>query len=65
MRSVLFWDIYNYFLDDEIISVRWAGHMAHMEENRTACRVLVMKHNGQRTFSRPMRKWENNIKKIS
>jgi hypothetical protein len=42
--------------------MRWAGHLARMEEDRGVHRVLVRKPEGKRTLGRPRRRWENNIK---
>jgi hypothetical protein len=41
--------------------MRWAGHVAHMEEGRGVYRVLVGKHEGKRPLGRPRRRWEDNI----
>jgi len=43
--------------------MRWAGHVARMGERRYVCGVLVGKPDGERSLGRPMRRWENNIKK--
>jgi len=40
----------------------WAGHVAHMGENRGVHRVLVGKPEGKRPLGRPIRRWEDNIK---
>ena len=42
--------------------VRWAGHVAHMEQSRNAYRVLVGKPEEKRPLGRPRRRWEDNIK---
>ena len=42
--------------------VRWAGHVARMEQSRNAYRVLVGKPEGKRPLGRPRRRWEDNIK---
>ena len=42
--------------------MRWAGHVARMEEGRGVHKVLVGKTEGKRTLRRPRRRWENNIK---
>jgi len=42
--------------------MRWAGHVARMEEDRDVQRVLVGKPEGKRPLGRPRRKWEDNIK---
>ncbi|KAJ4447047.1 hypothetical protein ANN_09036 [Periplaneta americana] len=41
--------------------LRWAGHVAHMGESRTAYRVLVGRPKGKRPLGRPRRRWEDNI----
>ena len=42
--------------------MRWAGHVARMEEGRGVCRVLVGKPEGKRALGRPRLRWEDNIK---
>ena len=42
--------------------LRWAGHVARMGGYRRVHRVLVGKPEGNRTFGRPRRRWEDNIK---
>ena len=42
--------------------IRWAGHVARMEEGRGVHKVLVGKPEGKRPLGRPRRKWEENIK---
>jgi hypothetical protein len=42
--------------------LRWAGHVARMEERRGAYRALVGKPEGRRPLGRPRRRWEDNIK---
>ena len=42
--------------------LRWAGHVARVEQSRNACRVLVGKHKGKGALGRPRRRWEHNIK---
>ena len=42
--------------------MRWAGHVAHMEEGRGVHKVLVGKPEGRRPLGRPRRRWEDNIK---
>ena len=42
--------------------LRWAGHVARMEQSRCAYRVLVGKPEGKRPLGRPRHKWEDNIK---
>ena len=42
--------------------MRWAGHVARMEEDRGVQRVLVGRPEGKRPSGRPKRRWEDNIK---
>jgi hypothetical protein len=42
--------------------MRWAGHVAHMGEERGACRLLVGKPEGKRPLGRPRRIWVDNIR---
>ena len=42
--------------------MRWAGHVACMEQRRGVHRVLVGKPEGKRPLGIPRRRWEDNIK---
>ena len=42
--------------------MRWASHVARMEEGRVVQKVLVGKPEGKRPLGRPRRRWEDNIK---
>jgi hypothetical protein len=42
--------------------MRWAGHVARMEEKRNAYRLLVGKPEGRRPLERPRRRWLDNIR---
>jgi len=42
--------------------MRWAGHVARMEDRRGVSRVLVGKPEGKRPLGRTRRRWEDNIK---
>jgi hypothetical protein len=42
--------------------MRWAGHVALMDEGRGVYRVLVRRSEGKRLLGRPRRRWEDNIK---
>ena len=42
--------------------LRWAGHVARMEEGRTAFKILKGKPTGKRPLGRPRRGWEDNIR---
>jgi hypothetical protein len=41
--------------------IRWAGHMARMEEDRNVHKVLVGKPEGKRPLGRPRRRWDDGI----
>ena len=42
--------------------MRWAGHVARMEEGRGLHKVLVGKPEGKSPLGRPRSRWEDNIK---
>jgi hypothetical protein len=42
--------------------MRWAGHVARMEEGREIYRILVGRPEGKRLLGRPRRRWEDDIK---
>jgi len=42
--------------------MRWAGHVARMEETRALYKVLVSKPEGKKQLGRPRRRWDDNIK---
>ena len=42
--------------------MRWAGHVARMDEEREAYRVLVRKPEGKRPLGRPRRRWVDNVR---
>jgi hypothetical protein len=42
--------------------IRWAGHVARMEERRKVYRILVEKPEKIRALARPRRRWEDGIK---
>ena len=42
--------------------MRWAGHVARMDEERGMCRVLVGKSEGKRPLGRSRRGWVDNIR---
>jgi hypothetical protein len=52
----------SYFYKPYSFLLRWAGHVAHMGEDRGVHRVLVGKPEGKRLLGRPRRRWEDNIK---
>ena len=42
--------------------LRWAGHVARIEEGRSSFKMLTGTHTGKRSLGRPRRRWENNIR---
>jgi hypothetical protein len=42
--------------------MRWAGHVACMEEERKVYKVLAGKPEGKSPFGRPRRRWEDGIR---
>ena len=42
--------------------LRWAGHVARMEEGRSAFKMLTGKPTGKRPSGSPRRRWEDNIR---
>ena len=43
-------------------SLRWAVHVARMEEGRSAFKILAGKPTGKITLGRPRSRWEDNIR---
>ena len=41
---------------------RWAGHVARMEEGRSAFKILTGKPTGKIPLERPRRRWEDKIR---
>ena len=44
--------------------LRWAGHVALMEEGRGAFKILTGKPIGKRPLGRPRRRWEDSIRMV-
>jgi hypothetical protein len=42
--------------------LRWAGHVARMEEGRSAFKILTGKPTGKRHLGRSRHRWEDNIR---
>ena len=42
--------------------LRWAGHLARMEEGRSAFKIVTGKPAGKRLLGRPRRRWEDKIR---
>ena len=41
----------------------WAGHVARIEEGRSASKISIGKPTGKRPLGRLRREWENNTRK--
>ena len=54
--------IYIGVTDIKIARLRWAGHVARMEESRSAFKILTGKPTGKRPLRRPRHRWEDNIR---
>ena len=44
------------------MTVRWAGHVAHMGKRRGSYRILVGRPKGRRPLGRPRHRWWDDIK---
>jgi hypothetical protein len=61
-------ELHNLYSSPDIIRhvksrrMRWAGHVAHMGEERKVYKVLVGKPEGKRPLGRPRRRWEDGIR---
>jgi hypothetical protein len=61
-------ELHNVYSSPDIIRqiksrrMRWAGHVARIEEGRNVYRVLVGKPERKRPLERPRRRWEDEIK---
>ena len=42
--------------------LRWAGHVARIDEGRSAFKIFTGTPTGKRLLGRPRRKWEYNIR---
>ena len=42
--------------------LRWEGHVARIEEGRSAFKILTDKPTGKRHLERPRHRWEGNIR---
>jgi hypothetical protein len=61
-------ELHNLYSSPSIIRIiksrrmRWAGHVARMEEKMNVYRLLLRKPEGKRPLGRPRRRWIDNIK---
>ena len=57
------WNYFSlYFVKYWYSSMRWAGHVVRMGEERGVYRVLVGKQEGERPLGRPRHRWVDNIR---
>jgi hypothetical protein len=67
-RNSIYEELHNLYSSPSIIrmmksrSMRWAGHIVRMRENRNGCRILVGKPGEKRPLRRLRRRWVDNIK---
>ena len=52
----------NIIKDLKLSRLRWAGHVARIEQSKNAYRILVGKPESERSLGRQRRRWEDNIK---
>jgi hypothetical protein len=68
MEKVAQWGLHNLYSSSNNTrqiksrTMRWAGHVARMGEERNLYSVLVRKHKGKRPLGRPRRRWADGIK---
>jgi hypothetical protein len=61
-------ELHNLYSSPDIIKqvksrrMRWAEHVARMEEEKKVYKVLVGKPEGKRPLGRPRRRWEDGIR---
>ena len=61
-------ELHNLYNSPNIVKVvksrilRLAGHVARMEEGRSAFKMLTSKRKGKRSSGRPRRRWEDRIR---
>ena len=57
-----FYSLFNVIRNHKPRRLRWAEHVARMEQSRHAYRILAGKPEGKRRLGRPRRIWEGDIK---
>jgi len=61
-------ELHRLYLSPNIVNViksrrlKWAGHVARMEEGRSVFKILTGKSTGKIPLGRPNRTWEDNIR---
>ena len=53
----IFWSATETLIAGYFLDVHWAGHVAHMGEERGVYRILVEKPEGKRPLGRPRCRW--------
>jgi hypothetical protein len=67
-RRLLNEELHSLYRSPNIVKViksrrlRWAGHIARMEESGSGFKIITGKPTGKRTLGRPRCRWEDNIR---
>jgi hypothetical protein len=62
MRNFIIRTLLKHYHGDQIMKIKWIGHVAHMGEMRNAYKALIRKPEGNRPLRKPRRRWEGNIR---
>ena len=62
MVALLFIYVINIVRPIKFTILRWAGHVAKMEQVKNAFNILTCKSTEKRPLERPRRRWEDNIR---
>ena len=62
MRNFIVYTIHLIYSEIKSRRLRWPGHLARMEEGRSAFNILTGKITGNRPLGRPRCRWEVNIR---
>jgi hypothetical protein len=64
------YELYEIFNEPNIVNyikvkrLAWAGHLVHMNSDRTLKKIFNTKPDGARSFGRPKLQWEDGIDKV-
>ena len=54
-------ELHSLYSSPIIVRLRWAGHVARMEEGKNAFNIFEGKSTAKRNLGRPRRRWEENV----